>query len=92
MASDLRDAAAQAITAGVDIDMVSGAYSAHLSELVEADVLHLGRLVAVLVAFGLQITEAQGGATGEGPDVVVGVPDGRRAAQPVVGTVHERPR
>jgi len=36
VASDLRDAAAQAITAGVDIDMVSGAYSAHLSELVEA--------------------------------------------------------
>jgi len=36
VASDLRDAAAQAITAGVDIDMVSGAYSAHLVGLVEA--------------------------------------------------------
>jgi len=36
VASDLRDAAAQAITAGVDIDMVSGAYSAHLASLVEA--------------------------------------------------------
>jgi len=35
VAADLRDAAAQAITAGVDIDMVSGAYSAHLVELVE---------------------------------------------------------
>jgi len=35
VAADLRDAAAQAITAGVDIDMVSGAYSAHLGELVE---------------------------------------------------------
>jgi beta-glucosidase len=36
VATDLRDAAAQAITAGVDIDMVSGAYSAHLVELVES--------------------------------------------------------
>ncbi len=36
VAADLRDAAAQAITAGVDVDMVSGAYSAHLAELVEA--------------------------------------------------------
>jgi beta-glucosidase len=36
VASDLRDAAAQAIAAGVDIDMVSGAYAAHLEELVEA--------------------------------------------------------
>ncbi|HEY5249492.1 MAG TPA: glycoside hydrolase family 3 N-terminal domain-containing protein [Dermatophilaceae bacterium] len=36
VAADLRDAAAQAITAGVDIDMVSGAYTAHLAELVEA--------------------------------------------------------
>src|SRR5450631_2258970 len=35
VASDLRDAAAQAITAGVDIDMVSGAFAAHLEELVE---------------------------------------------------------
>jgi beta-glucosidase len=36
VASDLRDAAAQAITAGVDIDMVSGAYAAHLAGLVES--------------------------------------------------------
>jgi beta-glucosidase len=36
VASDLRDAAAQAIAAGIDIDMVSGAYAAHLAELVEA--------------------------------------------------------
>jgi beta-glucosidase len=36
VAADLRDAAAQAIAAGVDIDMVSGAYAAHLVELVEA--------------------------------------------------------
>ena len=35
VALDLRDAAAQALVAGVDIDMVSGAYSAHLAELVE---------------------------------------------------------
>ena len=35
VAADLRDAAAQAICAGVDIDMVSGAYAAHLAELVE---------------------------------------------------------
>lgn len=34
VAADLRDAAAQAITAGVDVDMVSGAYSSHLAELV----------------------------------------------------------
>ncbi|MEO8555537.1 MAG: glycoside hydrolase family 3 N-terminal domain-containing protein [Actinomycetota bacterium] len=36
VASDLRDAAAQAIAAGVDIDMVTGAYTAHLAALVEA--------------------------------------------------------
>jgi len=36
VARDLRDAAAQAIAAGVDIDMVSGAYAAHLADLVEA--------------------------------------------------------
>jgi beta-glucosidase len=36
VATDLRDAAAQAIAAGVDIDMVSGAYAAHLAELVQA--------------------------------------------------------
>jgi beta-glucosidase len=36
VASDRRDAAAQAIAAGVDIDMISGAYAAHLAELVEA--------------------------------------------------------
>ncbi|MHB8186952.1 MAG: glycoside hydrolase family 3 N-terminal domain-containing protein [Dermatophilaceae bacterium] len=36
VATDLRDAAAQAIAAGVDIDMVSGAYAAHLADLVEA--------------------------------------------------------
>lgn len=36
VAGDLRDAAAQAIRAGVDIDMVSGAYAAHLAELVES--------------------------------------------------------
>jgi len=36
VAADLRDAAAQAIAAGVDIDMVSGAYAAHLAELVAA--------------------------------------------------------
>ncbi len=36
VATDLRDAAAQAIAAGVDIDMVSGAYAAHLAELVES--------------------------------------------------------
>ncbi|MEP7034347.1 MAG: glycoside hydrolase family 3 N-terminal domain-containing protein [Actinomycetota bacterium] len=36
VAADLRDAAAQAIEAGVDIDMVSGAYAAHLAGLVDA--------------------------------------------------------
>jgi beta-glucosidase len=36
VAADLRDAAAQAVEAGVDIDMVSGAYAAHLAELVES--------------------------------------------------------
>jgi beta-glucosidase len=35
VAVDLRDAAAQAIRAGVDIDLASGAYAAHLGELVE---------------------------------------------------------
>lgn len=34
VAADLRDAARRAIAAGVDVDMVSGAYSAHLVELV----------------------------------------------------------
>ena len=41
VASDLRDAAAQAMAAGVDIDMVSGAYAAHLAELVEAGLVPL---------------------------------------------------
>ncbi len=36
VAADLREAAAVAIGAGVDIDMVSGAYCAHLAELVES--------------------------------------------------------
>lgn len=36
VARDLRAAAKLAIEAGVDVDMVSGAYSAHLTELVEA--------------------------------------------------------
>lgn len=36
VASDLRDAARQAIQAGVDVDMVSGAYSSHLVKLVES--------------------------------------------------------
>ena len=44
VATDLADAAAQAVTAGVDIDMVSGAYSAHLAGLVEA-----GRVPVALV-------------------------------------------
>lgn len=35
VAADLRDAARLAIEAGVDVDMVSGAYHAHLAELVE---------------------------------------------------------
>ncbi|PWD49977.1 beta-glucosidase [Serinibacter arcticus] len=39
VAADLRDAARQAIEAGVDVDMVSGAYSAHLAELVEEGVV-----------------------------------------------------
>ena len=42
VALDLRDAAAQALVAGVDIDMVSGAYSAHLAELVETGRVPLG--------------------------------------------------
>jgi beta-glucosidase len=41
VARDLRDAAAQAIAAGVDIDMVSGAYAAYLAELVEAGLVPL---------------------------------------------------
>src|SRR5665811_788793 len=44
VASDLRDAAAQAIAAGVDINMVSGAFAAHLAELVES-----GRVALELV-------------------------------------------
>lgn len=36
VAADLREAAAQAIRAGVDLDMCSGAYLAHLGELVES--------------------------------------------------------
>lgn len=36
VAADLRDAARQAIEAGVDVDMVSGAYTTHLVDLVES--------------------------------------------------------
>ena len=60
VASDLRDAAAQAITASVDIDMVSGAYSAHLAELVEAGQVPLDlvddaarRIIRVKLRLGL---------------------------------------
>jgi beta-glucosidase len=35
VAADLRDAARQAIEAGVDLDMCSGSYAAHLADLVE---------------------------------------------------------
>jgi beta-glucosidase len=41
VATDLREAAAQAIAAGVDIDMVSGAYRTHLVELVDAGLVPL---------------------------------------------------
>ena len=34
VAADLRDAARQAMVAGIDLDMVSGAYAAHLADLV----------------------------------------------------------
>lgn len=44
VAADLRDAAAQAIRAGVDIDMVSGAYATHLAELVESGVVPVALL------------------------------------------------
>ncbi|HEX9096156.1 MAG TPA: glycoside hydrolase family 3 N-terminal domain-containing protein [Candidatus Dormibacteraeota bacterium] len=44
VAVDLRDAAAQAIRAGVDVDMVSGAYAAHLGELVESGVVPVALL------------------------------------------------
>ena len=36
VAADLRDAARQAIEAGVDLDMSSGSYAAHLAELVRS--------------------------------------------------------
>jgi beta-glucosidase len=36
VAADLRDAARQAIEAGVDLDMCSGSYAAHLADLVES--------------------------------------------------------
>ncbi|MFC7490160.1 MULTISPECIES: glycoside hydrolase family 3 N-terminal domain-containing protein [unclassified Knoellia] len=36
VAGDLRDAARQAIEAGIDLDMCSGAYAAHLADLVES--------------------------------------------------------
>lgn len=42
VAADLRDAARQAIEAGVDVDMVSGAYAAHLVELVESGAVEHG--------------------------------------------------
>ena len=36
VAADLRDAARQAIEAGIDLDMCSGSYAAHLADLVES--------------------------------------------------------
>ena len=44
VAADLREAATQAIAAGVDIDMVSGAYDTHLAGLVETGDLPLSLL------------------------------------------------
>ena len=44
VAADLKDAARQAILAGVDIDMESGAYSGHLAELVEEGLVPLEKV------------------------------------------------
>lgn len=44
VAADLREAAALAITAGVDLDMCSGAYLAHLRELVESGAVDVALL------------------------------------------------
>ena len=41
VAADLREAAALAIRAGVDLDMCSGAYLAHLEELVDSGEVEL---------------------------------------------------
>ena len=42
VATDLRDAASQAIHAGLDMDMCSGAYAAHLEELVQSGEVGMG--------------------------------------------------
>ncbi|HET9846989.1 MAG TPA: glycoside hydrolase family 3 N-terminal domain-containing protein [Candidatus Dormibacteraeota bacterium] len=44
VAADLRDAAVQAIRAGIDMDMASGAYATHLAELVESGVVPVALL------------------------------------------------
>lgn len=44
VAAELREAAALAITAGVDLDMCSGAYLAHLRELVESGAVDVALL------------------------------------------------
>ncbi|SDS48392.1 beta-glucosidase [Friedmanniella luteola] len=44
VAVDLRDAARQAILAGIDLDMASGAYRAHLPELVSSGAVDLALL------------------------------------------------
>ena len=54
--------AGQAAQAAEEVEVLA---LGELGELVEADVLQLGRLVAVLVALGLQIAEGQAGAARE---------------------------
>ena len=44
VASDLRDAARQAMLAGIDLDMASGAYRTHLPDLVAAGEIGLDLL------------------------------------------------
>jgi len=72
VATDLRDAAGQAIAAGVDIDMVSGAYAAHLAELVESGEVPLDlvddaarRIIRLKIRQGLFERPYVGAATAE---------------------------
>src|SRR5258708_36046587 len=49
-AADLRDAARQALLAGLDMDMQSEAYGPHLAELVRSGAVHESRLDAAVSA------------------------------------------
>ena len=85
VAADLRDAARQAIEAGVDLDMCSGAYGAHLADLVESGEVRRWRSSTTPSAGCCGSSSGSGcssARTPRGPSVVATRPTVARGAGP----------